>query len=88
MQPKNNNLDYLIDPTFGNITGFFVLSSKNGNDDPTRNAFDKYYMPFVEIKDFNPLIDNITIFDQTVKSKQEVYEEETRSVKTYRNAKK
>ena len=44
-QPKNNNLDYLIDPAFRNINILFVLSFKNGNDDPKRNTFDSYYMP-------------------------------------------
>ena len=39
-----------------------------------RDSFDKYYMPFVEIKDFNALIDNKLFFDQPVKSKQEAYE--------------
>ena len=34
-QTKNNNLDYLINPTFGNINIFFQLSFKNVNDDPT-----------------------------------------------------
>ena len=43
-QRKINNLDYLIDPTFRNIDKLFVLSFKNGNDDPTRNSFDEYYM--------------------------------------------
>ena len=73
-QPKNNNLDYLIDPTFRNINRLFVLSFKNGNDDPSRDVFDKYYMPLVEIKDFNALIDNKPFFDQPVKNKQETYE--------------
>ena len=36
-QPKNNNLDYLIDPTFMNINRLFVLLLKNVNDDPARN---------------------------------------------------
>ena len=49
-QPKNNNLDYLVDPTFRNINKLFVLSFKNGNNDPTRNSFDKYYMPLVDNK--------------------------------------
>ena len=44
-QPKSNSLDYLIDPTFWNINRLFVLSLKNGNDDPTRNSFDEYYIP-------------------------------------------
>ena len=48
----------------------FVPSFKNSENDPTRNYFDNYYMPFVEIKDFNALIDNKSLFHQTVKSKQ------------------
>ena len=35
---------------------------------------DDYYMPLVEIKDFNALIDNKSLVDQPVKNKQEVYE--------------
>ena len=57
-QPKNNNLDYLIDPTFSNINRLFILSFKNGYDDPSRSSFDRYYMPLIEVKDFNVLIDN------------------------------
>ena len=40
-QPKNN-LDYMIDPTFRNINMLFVLSFKNGDNDPTRDSFDEY----------------------------------------------
>ena len=61
-------MEYLIDPKL------FVLSLKNGNDDPTRYSFDEYYMPLVEIKDFNVLFDNKTVFDQPVKNEQDVYE--------------
>ena len=39
----------MIDPTFRNI---------NSNNNPTRIFFIMYYMPLVEIKDFNVLIDN------------------------------
>ena len=46
---------------------------KNGNDDPIRNSFDEYYMPLVEIKDFNVLIENTLFFDEPVKK-------ETRSI--------
>ena len=52
----------------------FVLSFKNGNNDPTINYFDKYYMRLVEIRDFNALIDNKPFFDRPVKNKQEAYE--------------
>ena len=40
-QPKNNNLDYLYNPKFRKINRLFVLSSKNDNEDPTRNYFDE-----------------------------------------------
>ena len=40
-QPKSNNLDYLTDPKFRN-NRLFILSLKNGDNDPTRNSFDKY----------------------------------------------
>ena len=53
-QTKNNNLKYLIDPTFTNVNRLFVLSFENEND---RISFSKYYVPKAEIKDFNVLID-------------------------------
>ena len=68
-QPKNNNSDYLIDPTFRNIKSMFVLSFKNGDDDSIWNYFDEYYMLFVKIKDSNALINNKPFFDQSVKKK-------------------
>ena len=55
---KNNNLDYLIDTIFRKINRLSVLSFKDGNNYPTRDSFDKYYMPLVRIKNFNALIDN------------------------------
>ena len=73
-RPKNNNLGYMIDPTFRNINRLFVLSFKNGGNDSTRNYFDEYHMPLVEIKDFSDLIGNKPFFDQPVKNKPEAYE--------------
>ena len=58
-QPKNNNLDYLIDPTFRNINRLFVLSFKNGNDDPMRDSFDKYYIPLMNCAPFTKCITKI-----------------------------
>ena len=41
----------MTDPTFRNINRLFLLSFKNGDNDLTRNTFDKYYyVPLVEIK--------------------------------------
>ena len=63
----------MIDPTFKNIDRLFVLSFENGNDNPTRDSFDRYYMSLIEIKGFNTLIDNKTFFDQPVKKKYVSY---------------
>ena len=71
-QTKNNNLNYLIDPTFTNVNRLFVLSFKNLDD---RESFSKYYVPKVEIKDFNALIDGKSFFEIPVKNKEEAYEE-------------
>ena len=67
---KDNNLDYLLGPTFRNINRLFVLSFNNDENNPTRNSFDKYCMLLVEIKNFNALVENKTFFDRSVKSKQ------------------
>ena len=45
----NNNLDYLIDPTFTKVNRLFLLSFKYEGD---RTSFPKYYTPKVETKDF------------------------------------
>ena len=81
-QPKNNDLDYLIDPTFRN-NRLFVLSFKNGNNDLKRISIDKYYTPLVEIKDFNALIEKKLFFGQAVKSKQESFEKLIEMPKKY-----
>ena len=58
----------------GTLIDCFVLSFKNNDDDPTRRSFDKYYIPLLEMKDFNVFIDNKPFFDHSVKNKQEAYE--------------
>ena len=64
----------LIDPTFTNINRLLVLSFRNGDNDPTRDSFEKCYISLVEIKDFNALTDNKLFFEKAVKDKQEAYE--------------
>ena len=39
-----------------------------------RDSFDQHYMPLLEIKDLNALIENKQFFDQPAKDKQEGYE--------------
>ena len=48
----------------------FVLSFKNEND---RTSFSKYYLPNVQIKDFN--VFGKSFFDKPIKSDEETYEQ-------------
>ena len=61
IQNNNNNLNYLIDPTFTNVNRLFVPSNERIEEDNIekdyRDSFSRYYVPKVQIKDFNVLID-------------------------------
>ena len=74
IQPQNNNLNYLIDPTFTNVNRLFVLSferiEENNIKKDYRDSFSHYYVPKVQIKDFNVLIDGESFFDLPIKNKE------------------
>ena len=57
-QPKNNNLDCMIDPTFTNNNRLFVKLFNVHENDLTWNSFVKFNMPVVQIKGINVLINN------------------------------
>ena len=67
IQPQNNNLNYLIDPTFTSVNRLFVLWFTRDNAGDNRDSFSDYYVRNVEIKDFNTLIDGKSFFDLPVK---------------------
>ena len=71
IQPQNNNLNYLIDPTFTNVNRLFVLSFSRSDTHDYRNCFSHYYVPDAKIKDFNVLIDGKSFFDLPVKNEEE-----------------
>ena len=56
IQPKNRNLNYLIDPTFTNVNRFFVLSFPRNNNADSRYSYSNYNVPKVGINDFKVLI--------------------------------
>ena len=70
-QAKTNQVNHLIDPTFIKVNRLFVLSFENEKD---RTCFSKHYVPKVEIKEFNVLIDGEGFLDVPVKNKEEAYE--------------
>ena len=76
-QSQNNNLNYLTDPTFTKVNRLFVLSFASIAEGDRRDSFSRYYVPNVEIKDFNVLIDGKRFFNWPVKNKQEAYKKIT-----------
>ena len=74
VQPQNNNLNYLINPTFTNVNRLFVLSFRRNNNTASRYSYSNYYEPKVEIIYINVLIDGKSFFDLPAKNEEEAYE--------------
>ena len=57
IQPKNGNLNYLIDPTFTNVNRLLVFFFPRNNNTDSRYSYSNYHVPKVKINDFNLLTD-------------------------------
>ena len=57
---QNRYLNYLINPSFQELNRLFVLSFENEND---RKSHSTYYLPKVEIKDYNVMTDGINVIN-------------------------
>ena len=68
---QNPNLNHLVEPSFQGVSRLFVLAFEN---DTQRTSAKGYYLPNVEIKDYNVMINGENIFDQTIKNIKETYE--------------
>ena len=67
---QNRYLNHLINPSFQGVNRLFVLSFENEND---RTSHSTYYLPKVEIKDYNVMIDGKNVFDQPINSMTKTY---------------
>ena len=68
---QNPNLNQLVEPSFQGVNRLFVLAFENDDD---RTSDDKYYLPTVEMKDYNIMINGENFFDQPIKSNKVTYE--------------
>ena len=68
---QNPNLNHLIEPSFQGVNRLFVLAFENDDD---RTSDDRYYLPNVEIKDYNIMINGENFFDQPIKNNKVTYE--------------
>ena len=68
---QNSNLNQLIEPSFQGVNRLFVLAFEN---DAQRTSNKRYYIPNVEIKDYNVMIDGKNFFDQPINNMIKTYE--------------
>ena len=67
---RNSNLNHLVEPSFQGISRLFVLTFEG---DAQRIVHTGYYLPNVEIKDYNIMINGENFFDQPIKNKKTTY---------------
>ena len=68
---QNPNLNHLVEPSFQGVNRLFVLAFENDNH---RISDDRYYLPTVEIKDYNIMINGENFFDKPIKNNKVAYE--------------
>ena len=68
---QSRYLNLLVNPSLQGVNRLFVLSFENEND---RTSHSTYYLPKVEIKDYNVMIDGKNFFDQPINSMIKTYE--------------
>ena len=62
---------YLSKPSFQGVNRVFVLTFEN---DTQRTSAKGYYLPYVEIKDYNVMMNGENCFDQPIKKNKVIYE--------------
>ena len=68
---KNLNLNHLVEPSFQGVNRLFVLAFENDDD---RTSSEEYYLPIVEIKDYNIMINGENAFEQPIKNNKVTYD--------------
>ena len=68
---RNPNLNHLVEPSFQGVNRLFLLAFEN---DTQRTSAKGYYLPNVELKDYNIMINGENFFDQAIKNDKLTYE--------------
>ena len=68
---QNPNLNHLVEPSFQGVKRLFVLAFEN---DAQRTSHSDYYLPNVEVKNYNIMINGENFFDQPIKNNKVTYE--------------
>ena len=61
----------MVEPSFHGVNRLFVLAFEN---DAQRTSHSGYYLPNVELKNYNTMINGENFFDQPIKNNKVTYE--------------
>ena len=72
-----NSVKYInLDPSFQDVNRLFVMAYSRENDNQaTRNGQTKYYLPTIDLKKYNVIIDGRNVYDNPIESDIEKYRE-------------
>ena len=72
-----NEFKYInLDPSFQGVNRLFVVAySRADNNQPTKNGQRKYYLPRIDLKKYNVIIDGRNFYDNPIESDIEKYRE-------------
>ena len=71
-----NTVRYInLDPSFQGVNRLFLMVYDRAADQATRNGLRKYYLPRIDLKKYNVIIDGRNFYDNPIKSDIEKYRE-------------
>ena len=71
-----NDVKYInLDPSFQRVNILFIMAYSTEGGQPSINSHEKYYLPRIDLKKYNVIIDGINFYDNPTKSDIEKYRE-------------
>ena len=67
-----------LDPSFQGVNRLFVMSYNRASGQPTRNGQRKYYLPRIDLENYNVIIDGRNVYDNPIEGDIEKYRELTK----------
>ena len=72
----NNVFKYInLDPSFQGVNRLFIMAYSREASQPDRNSQQKYYLPRIDLKKYNVIIDGRNFYDNPIESDIEKYRE-------------
>ena len=73
---NDNTVNYInLDPSFQGVNRLFIMAYSRVAGQPDRNSQQKYYLPRIDLKKYNVIIDGRNFYDNPIESDIEKYRE-------------